>query len=200
MSSRAGRRASGSAIASRSSSRSASLATTMIARCRGSARPRRCEVESRVLSEDRLLELLEGRARLDPELVDEQPPGLAVDLERLGLATGAVEREHELRASRSRNGCSRTSASSSPTSSAWRPSARSASIRRSSAARRSSSSRGISACANGSCGEVGERRAAPEVERLAEESRRALGRRRLRLLDEPLEAQQVELVRLDRIR
>ena len=38
------------------------------------------------MAEDRLLELVEGRARLDAELVDEQPPGLAVDLERLDLA------------------------------------------------------------------------------------------------------------------
>ena len=43
--------------------------------------------QSRVLAKDRLLELVEGRARLDAELVDEQPPRLAIDLERLDLAT-----------------------------------------------------------------------------------------------------------------
>jgi hypothetical protein len=50
--------------------------------------------------------------------------------------------------SRSRSGCSRTSASSSPTSSASRPSARSASSRRSSVPRRSSSRRRASLCAH----------------------------------------------------
>ena len=51
--------------------------------------------QGRVMAKDRLLELLQGRARLDAELVDEQPPRLAIDLERLGLATRAVERLHE---------------------------------------------------------------------------------------------------------
>ena len=43
--------------------------------------------QGRVLAKDRLLELVQGRARLDAELVDEQPPRLAIDLERLDLAT-----------------------------------------------------------------------------------------------------------------
>ena len=51
----------------------------------------------RILAKDRLLELVQGRARLDAELVDEQPPCLAIDLECLGLATRAVERLHERR-------------------------------------------------------------------------------------------------------
>ncbi len=37
------------------------------------------------MAKDRLLELLQGRAWLDAELVDQQPPGLAVDLERIDL-------------------------------------------------------------------------------------------------------------------
>ncbi len=37
------------------------------------------------------------RARLEAELLDEQLPALAIDLERLRLPTGAVEREHQLR-------------------------------------------------------------------------------------------------------
>ena len=49
------------------------------------------------MTKDRLLELLQGWARLDAELVDEQPPRLAIDLERLDLATRAVERLHERR-------------------------------------------------------------------------------------------------------
>ena len=42
--------------------------------------------------------------------------------------------------------------------------------------------------------DVGERGAAPESECLAEEPRRGLGRRSLPLLDQALEAEQVELV------
>ena len=53
--------------------------------------------QGRVMAKDRLLELVQGRARLDAELLDEQPPRLAIDLERLGLATRAVERLHERR-------------------------------------------------------------------------------------------------------
>ena len=67
-------------------------------------------------------------------------------------------------------------------------------MRRSSAPSRSSSRRRISGLGERLVREVGERRAAPERERLAEEPRGDLGRRPLRLLDEPLEAEQVELV------
>ena len=48
--------------------------------------------------EDRLLELAQLAAGLDPELLDERPPRLLVGLERLGLAARAVEREHQLAA------------------------------------------------------------------------------------------------------
>src|SRR6476659_1504301 len=47
------------------------------------------------MPKDRLLELVQSRAWLDAKLIDEQPPGLAIDLERLCLATRAVERAHE---------------------------------------------------------------------------------------------------------
>ncbi len=45
-----------------------------------------------------MLELAERCARLDPELVDERPTGGLVGLERVGLATAAVERQHQLSA------------------------------------------------------------------------------------------------------
>ena len=99
--------------------------------------------------------------------------------------------------SRSRSGCSRTSTSSSPTSSAWRPSARSASSRRSSAARRSSSRRQDLRLRERFVCHVGERRTAPEAESVAEETCGELGRDPVRLLDQPLEAEQVELLRSD---
>jgi len=62
------------------------------------SRGRRSEGERRLLVEHRPLELLERGARLDPELVDEPLPRSAVRLERFGLASRAVEREHELAA------------------------------------------------------------------------------------------------------
>ncbi len=55
-------------------------------------------LEGRLLAEDGALEALEGGARLDPELLDEQLPRLLVDGERFGLAPVAVEGEHELAA------------------------------------------------------------------------------------------------------
>ena len=64
------------------------------ARCR--ARLRR--LESWVMVEDRAFQPLEVLARLEPERVAEQAVCLLVELERLGLSSGAVEREHELRA------------------------------------------------------------------------------------------------------
>jgi len=46
--------------------------------------------------EDRLLEPTQCGAGLDPELVDEQSPGLLEDPERLGLPPRPVQREHQL--------------------------------------------------------------------------------------------------------
>ena len=43
-----------------------------------------------------LLELLQGRARLDAELLHEQAARLPVDLERVRLPTRAVQRPHQL--------------------------------------------------------------------------------------------------------
>ena len=47
--------------------------------------------------EDRALEALQRRARLDAELVDEGATGLAEDGQRFGLPTGPVERRHQTR-------------------------------------------------------------------------------------------------------
>ena len=55
-------------------------------------------VEARVLPQDRAVQLAEGRARLDPELVHERAASVLVGLERLRLPAGAIEREHQLRA------------------------------------------------------------------------------------------------------
>jgi hypothetical protein len=64
-------------------------------RGRGAVRPGR-KLELGVLDEDPPLELLERRARLDPESVDEDAPGLLVGLERLGLAARPVQRQDQL--------------------------------------------------------------------------------------------------------
>ena len=55
-------------------------------------------LQRRILPQDRGLEPLQRRRRLDSELVDEAAARLLVELERLGLPPRAVERDHELAA------------------------------------------------------------------------------------------------------
>jgi hypothetical protein len=55
------------------------------------------QLERGVLRQNRPLEVLKILARLDAELVHESRASLQVDVERVGLAAAAVEREHELR-------------------------------------------------------------------------------------------------------
>ena len=149
------------------------------------------------MAEDRLLELLQGRARLDAELVDEQPPRLAIDLERLGLATRAVQRLHERR----------------PEPLAERVLADEHLDLTDELCEAAEREVGVEPPLEGRqaelfesehlqlrerfVGEVGERRPAPEIESFAQSLRRKAGRRLLRLLDQHLEAEQVELVRAD---
>ena len=47
------------------------------------------------MAQDRLLELLEARPRLDAEGLDQLGARRAVDVERLDLPAGAVERDHQ---------------------------------------------------------------------------------------------------------
>jgi len=56
--------------------------------------------QRRLLPQDRALELLEVRARLEAELLDENPARVAVSLERVSLSPGAVERQNPLLGSR----------------------------------------------------------------------------------------------------
>jgi hypothetical protein len=63
---------------------------------RGARHP--AQVERRVLPQNRLLEVAEPAARLEPELLDQQPARVLIGLQGLGLAVAAVEREHQLRA------------------------------------------------------------------------------------------------------
>ena len=55
-----------------------------------------CALEPGLLTQDRAVQPLQSRVRLDPELVDERPAGVEVRPERLGLPARPVEREHEL--------------------------------------------------------------------------------------------------------
>ena len=74
-------------------------------------------VDRRVLSEDRPLELAERRPRLEAELVKQRLPGVAIDVERIGLTTRPVQRQHQLPLQALAQRMSRTSCSSSGTSS-----------------------------------------------------------------------------------
>ena len=59
----------------------------------------RAAVESeRLLPQDRRVHAAQERARFEAELLDEQLPSLAVDLERLRLPPRSVESEHQVRA------------------------------------------------------------------------------------------------------
>jgi hypothetical protein len=53
--------------------------------------------ERGVLAQDRVVQGAQLGRRLDADLVDQRPAGLAIGLQRLGLAAGPVEREHPLR-------------------------------------------------------------------------------------------------------
>ena len=55
-------------------------------------------VEHAVLRQDRLLEVPQPAARVDPKLLAERPPRVLIGLESIRLASAAVQREHELRA------------------------------------------------------------------------------------------------------
>ena len=60
-------------------------------------RDRALEIECGILFQDRGLELLQRSSGFDAELLDEGPAGGSVGVQRLGLSSGAVEGEHELR-------------------------------------------------------------------------------------------------------
>ena len=59
-------------------------------------RDRRGRGQLLVLVQDRVMERLQLRSRVDPELVHESRTRRGVGIERLGLPPGAVEREHQL--------------------------------------------------------------------------------------------------------
>jgi len=56
------------------------------------------KLQRRVLPQNRLFETLQRRTRVDPEFFDELLPRFPVDVERFGLTSGAVQRQHQLAA------------------------------------------------------------------------------------------------------
>src|SRR4051794_8838414 len=131
--------------------------------------------ELRALVQHRLLEPAQGRSWLDAEVVDHAPPRLGEDPQRVGLAAGAIQRKHLL---------------------AGEPLAQrmlgheSLELRRhlAMAAEREVSVDALLDCAHPQLleplclvadgrliGEIGERRPAPERQRLAQDGSRALG-------------------------
>jgi hypothetical protein len=56
------------------------------------------QVKGRVAGEDGVLEPLQPSAGLDPQLVDHGPPGVPVNLQRLGRTVAAVQGQHQLAA------------------------------------------------------------------------------------------------------
>ena len=139
---------------SRSQSSSASRPASGVPRVelgRQLERLRRRQLQRRVLAQDRLVQLAELWPGSTPRSLDERPARVAVGLQRVGLAAGAVEREHPLRRAAARvAGARAISASSSGDDRVVLAPARVRSNRRSTAASRSSSRRPISGGANGS--------------------------------------------------
>src|SRR5262249_14379183 len=64
----------------------------------GRSRGDGCDEQRRVLAENGSLELLQGRTRLDAEVLDQRRTCSLVGGERLRLAPGTVERKHQLTA------------------------------------------------------------------------------------------------------
>ena len=134
------------------------------------------QVESRVLREDRPLELAQPLARLDAELLDQRPARVLVGLQRVRLAVASGRgRASAAPAGAPGRGARRSAPPSCPTTSAWRPSASFASISCSSAASAQLLEPGDLALRERLVGEVRQRRAAPQRQRLLQRRGGALG-------------------------
>ena len=158
----------------------------------------RRHAERRVVPEDRLLELPERRPGLEPELLVELSSRLLVGLERLRLPSGAVERQHQLPAQALVEGVLLDEELELGDEVGVAPELELGVDQL--LARREAEllePRDLE-CRERLVGDVGERRAAPEPERLAE-APGALGDvgGRARLGAEPLEAAEVDLVGRD---
>ena len=157
--------------------------------------------ERRVLVEDVALELLERRARLDPEFLRERAPGVGVGVERIRLAAAAVERDHLLPAQAFAQGLAADHGLELGGDLAVAPERE---VRLDAILERRQPElleRSRRALCERLAREIGQRRAAPERERLAQVARRGLrapGDELLaRMPDGRFEAVEVELTRPD---
>ena len=69
-------------------------------------------VQGSVLSKDGRLQLPELVTRFEPELLTQDVATVLEDAQRVGLPTGAIQREHQQAAELFANGCAATSSSS----------------------------------------------------------------------------------------
>ncbi len=149
------------------------------------------------MPQDRALELLQLGARLDPELVDEHRPRVAIRLERLRLTAGRVERPHQRRA---RPLAQRVLADEGfelgdeLRVTSEREVGVDPQLERAHAELLEPDDLRLGPVR---VRKLGERRSAPELECVAKELRRGLGRCSLRLVHQPLEREEIELVRRD---
>ena len=168
-------------------------------RRRRHARPRRRrrEVERRVLLEDRVLELLEAGARLEPQLVRQHAPRAAVGLERLSLARRAVQRQHQLAPQPLAQrvlGHQRLELTDEPR---MAPRGQLGVHARLEGLEPQLLDAGDLGLRERLIGEVAERRAAPQIQRLTQLARRPLGVGHARLADQAFEACHVKLGAVD---
>ena len=164
---------------------------------RAPPRPPRCEVERGIMPENGPLQLLERRAGIDPELVDERLSRDPVVLERLGLAAGPVQREHELRQQALAQGVLRDECLELRHELGVLPEREvgvDPSLDRQQVQVLQAHDRRLRERLEG---EIRKGRPAPEPERLAQQPGGCGGICRGSLLEEPLEAADVELLRVD---
>jgi hypothetical protein len=150
-----------------------------------------------LVAQDLRLQLLQLRAGLDPELLDEAHPRRLVGVERLRLPAGAVEREHQ----QAPEGLAqrvladeRVELADDVAVAAELEVGVDPLLERNKAQLLQPVRVRLRPCVEG---ELGERRAAPEAERLAERAPLGLGVGRTRLAQQPLEAHGVDPLALD---
>ena len=171
---------------------------------RGQREPRRLaggcravEIQRRGLLEDRLLQLLERRARLEAQLARQELARARVDVQRVALALAAIQREHELPDERF---APRVGGHELPQLADELGVAVAQQVRRDARLERSQplllEPRDLGRRERLE-GEIRERRAAREPQRFAQQRRRVLGlaagKRALPVVEQPLEALGVEL-------
>src|SRR5439155_11086613 len=147
-----------------------------------------------VLAQDRPLELAQRWARLDPQLIDERAAGALVGGQGFGLPTAPVQRQHQLRLQPLAQGVLRDQAlefGDEVAVMSEREVGLDSILERGETKLLQPGDRRLR---KRLVGKVGERRSAPQRQRLAQLPGRDRWLRGVRLADEAFEAVQVELV------